>query len=225
MAAKRKKTKSTGLRLKKDGTPAKKPGRQAKVKPELLSTDVYKVLEDMVQKAVANIYPSKDPIEAKKAPAPVAKLSPAGIPRNAQQARIMFEGTKSPLDVPNPDPNKHYYWVSMNPFDQQRAQMNGFTFIVGKDECLRLGYDPITFLNNRARIFYLDVELAWQPKEIADMRRAHMRAKTKDRIDSTTEAFKRIAEKVEGKTHESVTVSKERVAGAGGQFTTDAELS
>ncbi len=211
--------KRTTPRIKKDGTVAKAPGRKPK---ELMSSDVYGILEDMVNKAVARLYPEKDPILAKKAPAEAPKLAPTAMPKNAMQARIMFEGTKSPLDIPNPDPDKFYYWVSQNPFDQQRAQINGFTFLVGKDECIKLGYDPITFLNTRHRINYLDVELAWCPKSLADQRRDFMRQKTKDRIERTTEAFKREAEKF-GKIIEEVTVSAERVNTKGGLFTTDAE--
>ena len=221
MAKRKRSTNIPGkVRMKKDGMPAKKPGRKAAstTRGGLMSKDLYKVLQDMVNKAVAELQPSKI-IEAKKAPATgLQKLIGSKVPRNAAQAKLFYQTTRSPMDIPNPAPDRHYYWVSTNAFDQQRMMLEGYTFVVGEDEIRTLGYDPQIFMNNRHRCYYLDVELAWQPKDLAVMRRKVMREKTRDKIEQTSEAFKRVAEGVGGEVIETLRVGTQTVTRKGAIF-------
>lgn len=207
------------VRMKKDGTPAKPPGRKAVAeRGGMMNEDLYKVLQDMVKKAVDAMIPSKI-IEAKQAPKTgLQKLVGSALPKNAAQAKLFYQTSRTPMDIPNPAPDRHYYWVSTNAFDQQRMMLEGFTFVTGEEEIRHLGYDPRVFMNNRYRCYYLDVELAWQPKELADLRRTVMREKTRDKIEQTSEAFKRIAEGIGGEVIETLRVGTQKVTRKGAIF-------
>ena len=201
----------------KDGTRrGRNPGVKNKPKA-LASEDLLEVLEKMVEKVIERRFPTKSPMEARKAEPPTKLAPKVRMSGGAQRARLLYERPMSILDIPNPNPEKHYYWISTNPFEQQRLLLEGFEFVIGEDACRDLGFDPQIYLNSRHRIGLFDVELAWMPMEVAKARRAHFSGKTRDHIQDTTEGFKRVAERF-GKVTESMRLGREEVTRKGELF-------
>lgn len=188
---------------------------RAKAKPKEEKQDLLVILEEMVEKVVRKAL-GPDVIKAKPL-AVTPKLQPGGTEATRAQARLMFDNPRDILDIPNPDPARCYYWVKMHAHAQQKMIQNGYTFVVGPDAIRELGYDPAIMMNGRGRCFYMDVELAWCERELADIRRSHMSKKTRAKIDQTTEAFESAAGKF-GELIRDHKVTKETIRGQGSMF-------
>ena len=218
-------TKTTKKRGGKRTGAGRKPGSKNKVRSiPVVEQDLFDLLQGMVDKVVeAKLgHVPSPPVQAEKA-APAPKIFPKDdAPKTYEQAKLLFSRAQSFMDIPNPDNDKFYYWVQTHPWEQQRALREGMTFVVGRDECLRLGFAPEAYYNGRGRIGIFDIELAWMPKTLAEMRRKFMTESTKETIKQTGENFKRLARQV-GDVIEKVDIRRQAVRSKGDMFTTDDE--
>jgi len=164
------------------------PGAKNKSKP-IQSTEVVALLQTMVEKVVreqlgsAGTGPTPEPIlEPKMKPASKTELTPA---QTQAQAELLFEPYESALKIPNPRTDMHYVWVHTHPMVQNRYIRQGFTFVVGEAECRYLGFEPRHVLTSNGRIRIDDMELASQPRDFAEKRRAYFTMKSKTLLDET----------------------------------------
>lgn len=56
-------------------------------------------------------------------------------------------------------------WLDIRPVTRQKRVAQGWQYFEGKVWCERLGLIPESYLNERGRIGYMDVELGWAPEE------------------------------------------------------------
>jgi len=61
-------------------------------------------------------------------------------------------------------------WLDIRPTTRQKRIAQGWQYFEGKIWCERLGLLPESYLNDRGRIGYMDVELGWAPEEYIFMR-------------------------------------------------------
>ena len=71
------------------------------------------------------------------------------------------------LNVPNPQPGRHYYWTTTDPKSIQRIKAQGWIFVT-KDDPEWSGnqrYDDVIAANLDTTVTRNDVALCWMPKE------------------------------------------------------------
>lgn len=74
--------------------------------------------------------------------------------------------------IPNPDGDKVYYPVHVNPDRQHQKISQGFRFVVDPDHIKRIGLGTLErYINSRGRIQYKDRELAFLSLEEAERKR------------------------------------------------------
>jgi hypothetical protein len=58
-----------------------------------------------------------------------------------------------------------FRWVSKNPRVRQKRFEQGYQYFEGREWCIRLGLNSENYINEKGRIEYVDLELAWVPEE------------------------------------------------------------
>lgn len=78
-------------------------------------------------------------------------------------------------------------WLDIRPRTRQKRSVQGWQYFEGEEWCKRLGLLKEAYYNDRGRIGYIDVELAWAPEEYIFAHETEVREAREAMIATTTD--------------------------------------